>query len=262
MQRMRQLIHLQATGLEIGSNCTPEQAREIITVALRGRCVLLIIDDVWEPSHEAALNFIDTETRSKTLVTTRIRGLGGGIEVVLGVPSAAEAVKMLLSSAGLGQLNPIPPEAQEVVKICGSLPLALDLSGKLLRDLGVSGSETDDWTGIPKLLQEEMRRSITASDDEDQLEYRVIAASLNAIPLRDREAAKQCFSVFALVAEDTYVPIEAFRILLSAVTGEAELMPELKLRRLLQVLVSRCVTQSWWYLHCKYWSTSHSRTCL
>ena len=55
----------------------------------------------------------------------------------------------------------------------------------------------------------------------------IVAASLAAIPLRDRADAKRVFSVFALVAEDTHVPLSAFRILLSAVTGESELVPEL-----------------------------------
>ena len=102
------------------------------------------------------------------------------------------------------------------MQICGRLPLAVDLAGKMLRDLGLGGA---DWAGIPKLLRQEMRAS--ADGDETSVEYRVISASLNAIPLRDRADAKRVFSVFALVAEDTHVPLSAFRILLSAVTGES-----------------------------------------
>ena len=86
----------------------------------------------------------------------------------------------------------------------------------LLRDLGVGGA---DWAGIPNLLRQEMKAS--ADSDETTVEYRVIAASLSAIPKRDREHAQKVFRVFATVAEDTHVPISAFRILLSAVTGEA-----------------------------------------
>jgi hypothetical protein len=74
----------------------------------------------------------------------------------------------------------------------------------------------------------------------------VIAASLSAIPLRDREDAKKVFSVFAVVSEDTYVPLAAFRIILSAVTGEAELVPELQLRKWVQVLINRSLVLGTW----------------
>jgi hypothetical protein len=241
--RMKSLIHLQATGEELSTDASPEHVKELITVALRGRRVLLVLDDVWEESHEAELNFIDTATVSKSLITTRIRGLGGGAEVQLGVPSEEESVKMLLSSAGLAELNPVPSEAAAVVAICGRLPLAVDLAGKMLRDFGVSTSD-QSWAGIPDLLQEEMRSS--GDGDETTVEYRVIAASLAAIPMRDRANARNVFKVFALVAEDTHVPIEVFRILLSAVTGEPELVPQLQLRKWLQILLNRSIVLGSW----------------
>ena len=243
LMRMKSLIHLQATGEELSTDASPEHVKELITVALRGRRVLLVLDDVWEESHEAELNFIDTATVSKSLITTRIRGLGGGAEVQLGVPSEEESVKMLLSSAGLAELNPVPSEAAAVVAICGRLPLAVDLAGKMLRDFGVSTSD-QSWAGIPDLLQEEMRSS--GDGDETTVEYRVIAASLAAIPMRDRANARNVFKVFALVAEDTHVPIEVFRILLSAVTGEPELVPQLQLRKWLQILLNRSIVLGSW----------------
>ena len=243
LDRMRGLIHLQVTGEELAAESTPEQAKELITVAMRGRSVLLVLDDIWEEEHSAALDFIDTSTASKTLVTTRIRGLGGAAQVELGVPTEEESIKMLLASAGLAHLSSAPPaECKEVVAICGRLPLCLDLAGRMLRDLGVVGGT--DWEGIPKLLKKEMQAG--ASDDETTVEYRVIAASLSAIPLRDREDAKKVFSVFAVVSEDTYVPLAAFRIILSAVTGEAKLVPELQLRKWVQVLINRSLVLGTW----------------
>ena len=137
----------------------------------------------------------------------------------------------------------MPLEAAEVVQICGRLPLAVDLAGKMLRDVGV-GTSDQGWGGIPDLLREEMRSS--GDGDETTVEYRVIAASLAAIPMCDRAHAKKVFSVFALVAEDTHVPIEVFRILLSAVTGESELVPELQLRKWIQILIKRSIVLGTW----------------
>ena len=245
LERMKALIHLQLTGDELAADTSPEQAKERITVAMRGVCVLLILDDCWEEDHEKALNYVDTTTASKVLITTRIRGLGGASQLELGLPSEDESVKMLLSSAGLAHLDPVPPEAAEVVQIAGRLPLAVDLAGSMLRDFGVSGK---DWTGIPDLLRQEMRAGGNDSEnaDETTVEYRVLAASLSSIPMRDRDACKKCFRVFALVAEDTFVPISAFRILLSAVTDQQELVPDLQLRRWLQVLINRSVVLGSW----------------
>ena len=40
--------------------------------------------------------------------------------------------------------------------------------------------------------------------------------------------------------------LSAFRILLSAVTGETELVPELQLRRWLQILLNRSIALGTW----------------
>ena len=210
---------------------------------------------IWEAEHEQALNFIDTSTGSKTLITTRIRGLGGAAQVDLGMPSEEDSVQLLLSSAGLGHLSPPPPEAVEVVKICGRLPLAVDLAGKMLRDFGIDNEQ--DWVEIPKLLREEMHAD--GDDDGSSVEYRVIAASLAAIPTRDRANAKRVFSVFALVAEDTYVPMSAFSILLAAVTGESTLVPEMQIRKWVQILISRSIVLGTWERPQLHDSESHSR---
>ena len=133
IDRMRALIHLQATGEELSSDATPDEVKELITIAMRNRCILLVLDDCWEPQHELALNFIDTSTASKVLITTRIKGLGGASQLELGLPSEEDSVKLLLSSAGLADLSPAPAEAAEVVHVCGRLPLAVDLAGKMIR---------------------------------------------------------------------------------------------------------------------------------
>lgn len=240
IDRCAQLIHLQVTGQDLPSDTSAEQVKERIAVAMRDKLVLLILDDVWAEEHSSALECVDPATASKTLVTTRIRNLGGAAQVELSMPSQEESIKLLLASAGLSNLSQVPAQAPEVVQLCGRLPLAIDMCGKMLRDLGVTGS---DWSGIPKLLQQELH---STGGDETTVEYRVIAASLNAIPARDRDDAKQVLSVFALVAEDCHVPLRAFQILLSAVMGQTELVPDIQVRRWLQVLVNRSVVLGSW----------------
>jgi hypothetical protein len=240
LARMRELIFLQLTGNELTCSAIPEQANELISATCRGRCILYVVDDCWDASHWKALNFVDPASASKTLITTRIRGLGGGTEIELGMPSEAEAVELLLSSAGLAHIRPIPKEAAEVVQICSRLPLAVDLAGKRLRDLEIRSA---DWADIPTLLRDEMR----SSRRDEALEYRVIAASLNAIPACDRDACKQVFRCFAVVPEDTYVPLSALQMIHSALRGsEGDLMPQLQLRKYMQILLNRSLVLGTW----------------
>ncbi len=240
--RTAALLYLQLTGEEVAPDSTVEQCRELLIRECRGKSVLFCLDDLWETSHETHLSFLDSSTSSKTLITTRIRGLAGATNIELGVPSEAAAVALLLGSAGLAHLSPAPAEAAEVVQICGRLPLSCDLAGKLLKDLGV---EDSDWTGVPKLLRQQMRAQADGQD-EDSIEYKVIRTSLNAIPFKDRENARLTFSVFALVAEDVHVPLRAVTVLLSAITGDRELVPELQVRYWLQVLINRSLIIGTW----------------
>ena len=48
------------------------------------------------------------------------------------------------------------------------------------------------------------------------------------------------------MSAQTYVPMSAFRVLLSAVTGEAEMVPELQLRKWLQILINRSLVLGTW----------------
>jgi hypothetical protein len=83
---MQKLIHLQMTGKELGPDMSAEQIEELITVAMRGRKVLLVLDDVWLEDHEQTLNSIDQSTASKTLVVSRLLRSLGCLHSVLPVP--------------------------------------------------------------------------------------------------------------------------------------------------------------------------------
>ena len=88
----------------------------------------------------------------------------------------------------------------------------------------------------------------------------MIAASLGAIPLRDRDAVQQVFRTFALVAEDTYVPAKAFCILLSAVAG-AEPVGELQLRKWVQILINRSLVLGSWERPQLHGPCAHPSAC-
>ena len=98
---------------------------------MKGKSILLVIDDCWEAKHAAALTFIDETTNSKVLMSSRIREtLEGGNISQIGLPSDAEAVQMLKVAAGMKDTIEAPAEAIEVVRLCNNLPLALGIAGQ------------------------------------------------------------------------------------------------------------------------------------
>jgi hypothetical protein len=61
---------------------------------------------------------VDGGTASKVLVSSRVRGLLAGSEIVdVGLPNEAEAIEMLLSAAGQPAGAAAPLEARAVVQV-------------------------------------------------------------------------------------------------------------------------------------------------
>ena len=109
--------------------------------AAKGRSVLLVLDDVWDPQHEKPLNCIDADNESsRLLVTTRIRGLlKNADEVELSVLASSAAFTLLLSSAHVDESDVEDGSdehriAMEIVELCGALPLTLALAGGMVAD--------------------------------------------------------------------------------------------------------------------------------
>jgi hypothetical protein len=82
------------------------------------------------------------------LLSSRIRNHladtddSAAVEVKL--PSIDDAVKLLMDAAGMPFQSEPPPEAVEIVGLCGRLPLAVTVAGKALRDMTCG----QNWTGV------------------------------------------------------------------------------------------------------------------
>jgi hypothetical protein len=95
------------------------------------------------------LSFVDVEVGSKVLISTRMKGLlVGAHQVEVGLPSASDSARMLLAAAGSGadSEQSAPKGVSEIVDLCGRLPLALGMAGRLAASLGLVGSQ--DWSGM------------------------------------------------------------------------------------------------------------------
>jgi hypothetical protein len=201
---LQELLHIQITGDPPSGDLTVDKLKEVLRHRMASAKVLLVLDDCWDPAHEAVLNTANAD--SATMVTTRIKGLlADAAQVELGLPSTDESVRLLLAAAGLDHCGSPPPEAAEVVRICGNLPLAVDLAGKFVRELGV---EVGEWGQVPTILRHELRNA--ADSDDASVEERLVTASLGSIPKRDRDTARAVFEIFGSIEEDTFVPPAAY----------------------------------------------------
>jgi Mrp family chromosome partitioning ATPase len=203
IRECRSSIHFQLTDRELPETVTTDrEIQAVIQNAAKDINVLLVLDDVWDPQHEKALNFIDPNNRSRLLVTTRIRGLlKNSAEVELGVLSQEDAVHLLLTSAEMEQeeLDSKGDEhriALELVELCGKLPLTLAIAGGMIAENG---------QGLTEDIVEALKESQDLEDEEGRtLEERVIASSLKMMSKgagKNKELAEKMFHFFAVFPE-------------------------------------------------------------
>eukprot|EP01051_Picozoa_sp_SAG22_P002544 SAG22_NODE_115_length_19315_cov_10.458368_5_plen_1113_part_00 len=242
IERLQEMLHLQLTGEELDSEASTEQRQEKLTQAMAGKNLLLVLDDLWQPEHARALNWLDETTGSKVLMSSRVRSVLEGAHIVcVSVPTEAEAVDMLLSTAGVSSTgrSPPPPEAYEVVEFCNRLPLAIGIAGKLCKDMAIQ----DDWSGVLAMMKEEF-------DAAQSVEETVIATSVRGITGPQRANILTLFKCFALLREDCECPPEVLQMLFEALAAseqasaydelvDSKKPSPLQLRRWLKILHDR-----------------------
>eukprot|EP01048_Picozoa_sp_COSAG05_P000270 COSAG05_NODE_7_length_42457_cov_58.929152_27_plen_119_part_00 len=100
----------------------------------------LVLDDLWDPRHEEHVSFLDPDTKSKILVSSRVKGIAAGntstdpqsadtlgktFVVDIRLPNEDDAVRMLLSTGGMALSSGAPPpEALELCRFCNFLPVS------------------------------------------------------------------------------------------------------------------------------------------
>jgi hypothetical protein len=211
------------------SDASPDKKKLCLQNAFAMRNVLVVFDDLWEASHEAALNMIDLDTRSKVLVSSRVRAIAAGTDAAhsgmaasstvidIDLPSQEDAVQMLFSTAGV-TCQKAPPEAFEMVEFCALLPLAIAIAGKLVRDVTDGDGSSADWNGILGLMKEEFA-GIT---HQHAVEEAVISSSLKALKGTQTKKITCLFFSLGLIPEDVVCPLAILRMMYSACCSDRD----------------------------------------
>jgi len=156
----------------------------------------VVVDDVWNVEHLQPL-LVDAP-RSRFLFTTRDVGIARAVtdrRYSANLLSEAEARDLLARSAGI-PLEALPPEADEIIRACGELALAVAQVGSSLRDLSIAewrdtldALECADISAIQDRLPSGQRSffkslavSVDALSPQMQKRYQKLAVLLEDVP--------------------------------------------------------------------------------
>ena len=244
---MQSMLYSQVTGGEMKADLDDSERLHALKDELEGKDVLLVLDDTWSTEDMEFCNLLDPNTESKALVSTRVREhITEGTLINLELPDPNDSVKILLAAAGRIDENDTtvsnadlkrlaPTEAYDIVKFCKSLPLALGIAGRLLKSRSVG----NDWSGVTAMLREEFEES----GQTRAMENSVIRTSLRSISGSSKDEIINLFLIFAMVPEDTQVPLEILEMMLDASGfykgSDVKLPSRIQIRRWVKALINR-----------------------
>ncbi|HEY76402.1 MAG TPA: hypothetical protein G4O00_09510 [Thermoflexia bacterium] len=167
----------------------PIQGRALLRTLVEDKAALVILDDVWDPRHTEA--FLVLGEQGRMLLTTRnqevLETLGAQTHLLDVLPED-KALQLLADWAGQ-EVESLPPEAEQVAKECGYLPLALAMVGAFVRrnpecwDRALRRLQRADLDRLKRLfpgypypnLLAALEASVEALDAESRARYRDLA---------------------------------------------------------------------------------------
>jgi WD40 repeat protein len=200
-----------------------DEAGGRLSLLTQDRRLLVVLDDVWEPG--AVDPFTRLGPGCRLVLTTRDNGVldrAGADCHELALLSQPAAREFLATAAGV-PIGELTGEADDLVKECGRLPMALAAVGALIR------SNVYTWSDALAALKEAALEEF--EDQHDRTLTAVLKLSVDALPDDARAAFFDC----AAFHEDVAIPEATLLRLWSDRT------PERAAKRLAQQLVERCL---------------------
>jgi len=187
---------------------TEVQGRGVLRQLLAQKAVLLVLDDVWQARDVEAFDVLGP--RCRALVTTRDAGILhtlGGQSVPVSLFTEPEALQLLADATGV-EPSALPPEAHEIVKECGCLPLAVALCG------GMARKNAGQWSPILERLHRADLEKIAdrqAINEQHQSIWRAMQTSVEVLSPEEQRR----FAELSAFVTDRPVPEAAIATLWS-----------------------------------------------
>jgi hypothetical protein len=174
----------------------PRQGVSKLKSRLRGKRVLIILDNIWEAQGSSGVVTLDClEAGSCILKTTRDgKTLGGkGVQYDLDVLDSQAAWDLFCWHAFSGTTEHCPEQlkasARTVVERCGGLPLALEVTGAWVAEetRELSEAEVDCWWK-EELMKKLPELGNTESPERGPSVLEILKSSYNRLPQALKEA--------------------------------------------------------------------------
>jgi WD40 repeat protein len=195
------------------------QGQGALRTLLIDKAVLLVLDDVCRAKDAQAFDVLGP--RCRALVTTRDAGilqtLHGKLYPVE-LFTETEALALLAAAVGLTP-DRLPPEAREIVRECGCLPLAVALCG------GMAKKDNSRWENILRRLREAALEKIAdreAINEQHRSIYRAMQVSVEALEAEQQRR----FAELSVFVTDQTVPEAAVTTLWGKTGGLDDLDTE------------------------------------
>jgi len=180
---------------------------------LRMSAALIILDDVWDVNRIES--FRAASPRSRLLFTTRdssIAAAVGASEFKTDLLTEKQSSEVLARWAGRSA-SELPPQAGDLIRECGRLPLALSMIGATLL-----GKTPAYWKGVLDLLRHaDLQRIAQFPDYKHHNLFRTIQVSVNELEPKLRER----YIALAVLLEDMPAALPVLQTLWNLTEFEA-----------------------------------------
>jgi WD40 repeat protein len=187
-----------AIGDSLEGYDTLQAASNRLRNRLRDKAALIVLDDVWDARDSAP--FLLDSPRSRLMITTRDARVAvalGAQQQELHVLTWDQSLQLISLWADC-RVSDLPPEATEIVRECGSLPLAVAMVGAQLR------GKPDRWPHVLQKLRnadlDRIRQSFPEYPHTDLL--RAIEISMDSLD----DDLRRRYLDFAVFPEDCAIP--------------------------------------------------------
>ncbi|CAN6581014.1 unnamed protein product [Malus baccata var. baccata] len=191
-------------GLEFKVESESGRARKLHERLMEIKRILIVLDDVWtEPNFEAiGLHYGDTPKGCKILLTSRDSEVCNrmGSQQIIAVPTLTteESQELFREMVGESFNDPdLRSTAEDVVKECGGLPIAIVTVGKALEK-----KNKREWDDALNQLRNSRPENIPRVNDKV---YSCIKWSYDRL---ESDEARSCLLLCCLFPEDYDIPIE------------------------------------------------------